>query len=509
MSQTTFSPNNNKINVTPEAIQLSIFTGAAPGAGQSSNGQLLYNNINLIDGVPNTSFASGNLTLGNIANIKITGGSFGQYIRTDGAGNLTWAPAVGGTGAPGGLDTQIQFNDGGLFGGNSGFTFNKSSGNVAIAGNLSVAGNIFGNVNANYSNFAGTAFSVNGSNVTGEVANATFATTAGTVTTNAQPNITSIGTLTSLGVNGNIVASNITANTGIFTGNGSGLSAIVGANVTGSVSSAITATTAGSATTAGTVTTNAQPNITSVGTLTSLGVSGNITAANITANTGVFAGSGANLTTLNASNISSGTLAQARLANASVTLGSTALTLGSTVTTVAGLSSVTSTTFVGSLSGGATTAGTVTTAAQPNITSVGTLTSLGVTGNISGGNLTTAGALSALSSNITTAQLNRYQERTFSLGNVNGTITPNFNNGSIQEVVLTGNITLNSLSNALAGASMTLIVRQDATGGRTLTSSMLFAGGSKTLSTDPSAVDVISIFFSGGIYYATLSKGYV
>jgi hypothetical protein len=146
-----------------------------------------------------------------------------------------------------------------------------------------------------------------------------------------------------------------------------------------------TANSATTATTAGTVTTAAQPNITSTGTLTSLGVSGNITAANITANTGIFSGNGSSLTALNASNVSSGTLAQARLANASVTLGSTALTLGSTVTTVAGLTSVTATTFTGSLSGAATsatTAGTVTTAAQPNITSTGTLTSLTISGNL-------------------------------------------------------------------------------------------------------------------------------
>jgi hypothetical protein len=86
-------------------------------------------------------------------------------------------------------------------------------------------------------------------------------------------------------------------------------------------------------------------------------------------------------------------LAQARLANASVTLGSTALTLGSTVTTVAGLSSVTSTSFVGALTGAAssaTTAGTVTTAAQPNITSVGTLTGLTSSGAISITNSTAA-----------------------------------------------------------------------------------------------------------------------
>jgi hypothetical protein len=102
---------------------------------------------------------------------------------------------------------------------------------------------------------------------------------AGTVYTNAQPNITSVGTLTSLGVNGTITGVNITANTGVFTGNGNGLSSLVGANVTGQVGNALVA---------GTVYTNAQPNITSVGTLTSLSSSGNIVAPNVQANTGYF-----------------------------------------------------------------------------------------------------------------------------------------------------------------------------------------------------------------------------
>jgi hypothetical protein len=135
----------------------------------------------------------------------------------------------------------------------------------------------------------------------------------------------------------------------------------------------------GAATTAGTVTTAAQGNITSVGTLSSLAVTGNTTSGNFI---GTLNGSGANVTSISATNISSGTLAQARLANAAVTLGSTALTLGTTTTTIAGLSSVTSTTFVGALTGAATTAGTVTTAAQGNITSVGTLTGLTVSGTI-------------------------------------------------------------------------------------------------------------------------------
>jgi hypothetical protein len=118
---------------------------------------------------------------------------------------------------------------------------------------------------------------------------------------------------------------------------------------------------------------------------------GNITGGNIV---GTLNGSGANVTSISATNISTGTLAQARLANSAITLGSTTLTLGATVTTVAGLSSVTSTTFVGALTGAATTAGTVTTAAQPNITSVGTLSSVTVTGNVTGGNIITAGLVS-------------------------------------------------------------------------------------------------------------------
>jgi hypothetical protein len=270
--------------------------------------------------------------------------------------------------------------------------------------------------------YAATANAVAGGNVSGQVANALV---SGTVYTNAQPNITSVGTLSSLSVSGNANIGNIAltgtivAGTGsggnitgvdyvianFFQGNGSLLTSLTGANVTGQVAYAATAnsvsgsnvtgavayaTTANSvsgsnvtgavayATTAnsvaggnvsgevsyaatansvaggnvsgqvanalisGTVYTNAQPNITSVGTLTSISVSGNAnvgnlsTTGNVTAN--YFIGNGSQLTDITA-----------------------------------------------------TTAGTVTTAAQPNITSTGTLASLSVTGNVKPGNLTTTG----------------------------------------------------------------------------------------------------------------------
>jgi hypothetical protein len=185
-----FSPDNNNLNITPEAIQLNIFTGAAPGAGQSSNGELLYNNTNLIDGVPNTSFASGNLTLGNVANIKINGGSSAYFLQTDGSGNLTWAAGTGnitGNASAAGANNQIQLSTGtGNFKAGAGFSFDTGSNILTVPGNVS----------ASY-------FIGNGSQLTGiGNGNANYANFAGNVINSSQPNITSVGNLTSLTVVG-------------------------------------------------------------------------------------------------------------------------------------------------------------------------------------------------------------------------------------------------------------------------------------------------------------------
>jgi len=366
-------------------------------------------------------------------------------------------------------------------------------------------------------------------NTTGKLFAATDITnTADVITVNSYGNLVVGGleadtisatsaSLTSLGVTGNITSGNVSGTTGAFTnvsGNGSALTALNASNITtgtldqsrlanaattlGSTAltlgstvttvaglTSVTSTTfvgaltgaATSATTAGTVTTAAQPNITSTGTLTSLAVTGNITSGNVSGTTGAFtnvSGNGSALTALNASNISTGTLSQARLANVSTTLGSTTLTLGETVTTVAGLTSVTSTTFVGALTGAATsatTAGTVTTAAQPNITSTGTLTSLAVTGNITSGNVSgTTGAFTNVGGTLTTAaQPNITSTGTLTSlavtgnitsGNVSGTtgaFTNVSGNGSALTALNASNISTGTLSQArLANASLTV-----------------------------------------------------
>ena len=107
--------------------------------------------------------------------------------------------------------------------GNISATGNVSGGNITTGGNA----NVTGNVTANY-------FIGNGSQLTGVVASsastATSATTSITVTASAQPNITSVGTLTSLDVSGNVTVGNISgANlivSNYFSGNGNGITGL-------------------------------------------------------------------------------------------------------------------------------------------------------------------------------------------------------------------------------------------------------------------------------------------
>ena len=97
---------------------------------------------------------------------------------------------------------------------------------------------------------------------------------------------------------------------------------------------------------------------------------------------------------------------------------------------------------------------------------------------------------------------------TISTVTYSSTITPDVANGTVQKVTLTGNVTFSAFSNPVTGQSLTLIITQDATGSRTLTSTMKFSGASKTLSTAANAIDIITVFYDGTNYYASLGKGF-
>lgn len=90
-------------------------------------------------------------------------------------------------------------------------------------------------------------------------------------------------------------------------------------------------------------------------------------------------------------------ISNANLANSSVTIGSTSIALGATATTIAGLSSVTSTSFVGALTGNASTATTLATGRTVAITGDLSYTSGSFNGSA---NVTGTGTLATVNSNV-------------------------------------------------------------------------------------------------------------
>jgi hypothetical protein len=193
-----------------------FFSNGAPlkiGAGGTFT-QLQFNNNGAFDGIPNVTWNGSYLNLGNISDIRISGGVNGYVLQTDGEGNLAWTAQTGGGGnggTPGGSNTQVQFNDAGTFGGDPGFTYNKNtntlqveniaSGNssddtVAVTGNMVVTGNI-----STTGNLTGEYIVGNGYYITGLVIDV-----AEYVTQNVQSNITSLGNLVYLNIDGDTIS---------------------------------------------------------------------------------------------------------------------------------------------------------------------------------------------------------------------------------------------------------------------------------------------------------------
>ena len=331
----------------------------------SGNGSLLtgmYSNLNVANYLPTYTGAINSLT----GNVTTTANVQGAFLLGNGA-FITGLPAgysnadVANYLASGSLTSNIIT------------TGNVSGGNVLTTGIITATGNITGG------NLSGTLVT-------------------GTLTTAAQPNITSVGTLTSLSVTGNVTSSgNVSGN--YLLGNGAFITGLPAGYSNADVANYLASNAAVTILTTGNITTSANiaagnfigtgSNTTirsngyswvfdSTGNLTTP-VAGTITGGNlITAN--YFAGDGSLLTNINAGNI----LGSYGNANVKAYLES-----GATINANFGTGTVTTSGNIsGGNIGGALVSGTLTTAAQPNITSVGTLTSLSVTGNVtSSGNV--------------------------------------------------------------------------------------------------------------------------
>jgi len=244
------------------------------------------------------------------------------------------------------------------------YSGNISAGNITVNGNLFVTGNI---TTQNYETITQTEYAnsiIASGNITAQTANVyasnVVANTGlyGYIATNAQTNITSVGTLSALTVSGT------TNLQGTVNAGGTINAATLLATSIGNSASSIT----------GTLQTAAQTNITSVGTLGSLTVTGAVNANTfngIAVYAGTIGNTGATLT---------GTLSTATQTNITSvgTLGSLAVTGAVSANTFNGVA-----VYAGTIgNSGSTLTGTLSTASQTNITSVGTLTSLNSTGTI-------------------------------------------------------------------------------------------------------------------------------
>jgi len=271
-------------NATIESIPSGVLITNADGGTFLIGGNSAANSAALVNGTSNVVVSSNsNVTVsvaGNANILTVTG----TGVNVAGTLNSTGNANVGNLGTAGLITAAGNVSGGNLTtAGRVVATGNITGGNLTTGGALSVTGN------ANVGNIGAT--------------NGIFTAISGGLLTSAQPNITSVGTLSSLTVTANIVSGNVFANSGTVRGSTlQGTTLTTGAAATAGTITGNWTLSSGStinglvsnathACTANTVTNSTQSNITSVGTLTSLSVSGALTTRQIT--------TGANTTTGN------------------------------------------------------------------------------------------------------------------------------------------------------------------------------------------------------------------
>jgi hypothetical protein len=269
-AQTFIGDGGNLVNVqgaygnSNVAAYLPTYPGALNSVSSLISGNVLSNSIAststimTVDPSNDGSPLTGDLYV--LGNLSVTGNVTYVGVSSATTANLQWISAIN-------ANNAVQASGGGLQVGPIGTPFAtwtysqpanswvsniaiQATGGISANGPLSTVtdGYFSGNIiAATLAGNGGNISNIQGANVVGVVS---AASVAGTVTTNAQPNITSVGTLTSLHVGGLISASGAVTASG-FTGP---------------------------------ILTNAQPNITSVGTLSNLNVAGNIRANTVVAN---------------------------------------------------------------------------------------------------------------------------------------------------------------------------------------------------------------------------------
>jgi len=449
----------NVLQVTPLGADV---IGAINASGNITGSYILGNGSQLT-GIDATSIQNGTANVRTFENANVTVSADGNANVGVFTGNgLVVTGSIEATNGFIGLDATSIAN-----GTANVRTFENGNVTISAAGTVNVL-----TVTGTGVNITGTLDVTGNANVGNiDATNVVATNLTGTLQTAAQTNITSVGTLTSLDVTGNVTAGNLTVN---------GIESV------------------------GTLTINNDATI--IGNLT---VQGNTITANVTSlvisDPIINLGRGANNTPLisndgldrgvemfyftTAEQIAfmgydnnAGRMIIASnvdVSNNVVTVNSYGITEVGTLE--AAVANIAGNVAAGNLSG-TNIAGTLTTAAQPNITSVGNLTSLTVSGN------TTSTML---------------QEKITAVGNVSaGSYNIDTTLSNIFDITLTGNVTFTFTNPPPLGFSknVTVILRQDAVGNRaaTFTGALYTEGQLPQLSTGANQIDVLTFFTPNG-----------
>lgn len=116
------SANNNEIGATIETVTTNV----------GSTTEAFDFTFNLMAGGATAAekmkiASTGAITFNQAYTFPVADGNPSEFLQTDGAGNLSFAAGGGGGGTPAGSNTEVQFNNAGAFGANSGLTYNNAT----------------------------------------------------------------------------------------------------------------------------------------------------------------------------------------------------------------------------------------------------------------------------------------------------------------------------------------------------------------------------------------------